>query len=131
MATLPEGPPPRTPRPGRKRGLKLALWAGLAFVVGRSVSGHWPLSVGGRPSLTLPVLDVPAGEGTFRGLLEWVRWANMALETLVSVSSFELALSGIGFAIMAAAVVTLMIGAIGTSAVVGIAMKTLLRSRRI
>ena len=131
MATLPEGPPPGPPRPGRKRGLKLAVWIGLALAAGQAVSGRWPLPGGGIPSLTLPVIDVPAGEGTFRGLLEWVRWASLAFDSLVSGAPFELSLSGIGLAFGAVAVVTLLIGTIGTSALVGVAMRSLLRSRRI
>ena len=131
MATLPEGPPPRTPSPGKKRGLKLAVWAGLAFAVGQSVSGQWPLYGGGRPSLTLPFIDLSSGEGTFRGLLDWVRWANLALETLVTGAPVELSLAGIGFAVVTTTALMFLIGAIGTSAVVGVAMRTLLRTTRI
>ena len=83
------------------------------------------------PSLTLPLIDVPAGESTFRGLLDLVRWASLAFDSLVSGAPFELSLSGIGLAFGAVAVVTLLIGTIGTSALVGVAMRSLLRSRRI
>lgn len=131
MATLPDGPPPRTPRPGRKRGLKLAAWIGLALAAGQTISGRWPLSGGGMPSLTLPVIDVPAGEGTFRGLLDWVRWASLAFDTFVGGAPFGLSLSGIGLALGAVAAATLLVGAIGASAIVAVAMQSLLRSRRI
>jgi hypothetical protein len=107
------------------------MWAGLAFVVGQTASDRWPLSGSELPSLTLPVIDVPAGEGTFRGLLDWIRWANMAFETLVAGGPVELSLSGIAGALAAAAAVTLLIGALGTSAVLGVAMRSLSRSRRI
>jgi anti-sigma factor RsiW len=130
MATLPDGPPPRTPQPGRKRGLKLAVWIGLALATGRAVCDRWPLSGDGVPSLSLPVIDVPAGEGTFRGLLDWVRWAGLAFDALIGGAPFEMSLSGIGTALGAVATVALLIGAIGSSALLAIAMRSFLRSPR-
>ena len=42
----------------------------------------------------------------------------------------ELSLSGIGFGIIAVLAVTVFVGAVGTSALAGLAMRSLLRSRR-
>lgn len=130
MATLPEGPPPRTPAPGRKRGLKLAVWAGLLLALGQAGASRWPLLGSARPSLALPSIDVPAGEGTLNGLLDWVRWAAMAFETLAAGSSFQLSLSGIGLALGATAAASLLVGVVGTSAFVAVATRSLLRSPR-
>lgn len=130
MATLPEGPPPRTPKPGRKRGLKLAVWSGVVLGLVQAMASRWPLAGVGRPSLTLPTLDVPAGEGAWNGLLDWVRWAALAFETLAGGAPFELSLSGIGLALGTTATVSLLIGALGTSAFVIVATRSLLRARR-
>jgi predicted anti-sigma-YlaC factor YlaD len=130
MATLPDGPPPRTPTPGRKRGLKLAAWAGVLFALCQAGASRWPLFGGVWPSLALPTIDVPAGEGTLNGLLEWVRWAAVAFDTLAAGAPFELSLSGIGLAFGATVALSLLVGAVGTSAIVALATRSLLRSSR-
>ena len=130
MATLPDGPPPQLPSPGRKRGLKLAVWAGAILVLGQTLATRWPVLGSARPSLALPSIDVPAGEGTLNGLLDLVRWAAMAFETLAAGSSIQPSLSGIGLAFGAMVAMSLLVGTVGASALVALATRSLLRSPR-
>ena len=130
MATLPEGPPPREPEPRRKRGLKLALWAGFALVAGQIGSGRWPVPEGGWPSISLPSIDVPAGEGALHGLLDWVRWAALAIDALVRGAPLDVSLSAIGLVAFSIAAATLLAGTVGTSALLAVVARSWLGSRR-
>ena len=44
MATLPDGPPPRTRKSRGNRGLKLAALIGVLFSLGQTAAGRWPVA---------------------------------------------------------------------------------------
>lgn len=129
MATLPDGPPPRTPESKHGRGLKLAALVGVLFTLGQTAAGRWPASGGAWPSLALPSIDVPSGGGSFQGILEWVRRAALAVDTLAGGSPFELPLAGMGLTVGATAALTLLIGVAASSALIAVAARSYLRSR--
>ena len=69
------------------------------------------------------------GEGAFRAMVEWASWARLALETFGGGSPLELSVTGIGLAVAAGAAVVVTAGALGASAIVAVATRSLLRSR--
>jgi anti-sigma factor RsiW len=126
MATIPEGPPPRDPAPKRKRGLKLAAWFGVALVLSRAASGHWPLPDGGWPGFALPSVDLPAGADGLQGLLECVRWAALALDAVAGGAPVEISLSVVGLAALVGAAASLLAGTVAASAVVAVVARSLI-----
>jgi len=131
MATLPDGPPPRTRKSKGNRGLKLAAWVGVLVALGQTAAGRWPVVGGAWPSLALPTIDIPVGEGGLQGVFEWVRWAALAVEALAGGVAFELPWSGIGLAVTSTVALTMLIGLVTCSAVMAVATRSYLRSHRV
>jgi hypothetical protein len=131
MATLPEGPPPEDRKTGRNRGIKLAGFAGLLLALGQAAAARLPMGGLERPALALPSVDVPAGDGSYQGVLDLIRWAVLAFETLAGRIPVELALPSLGTVCLAATAVVVVVGVLASSAVVAMAAGSYVRSRRI
>jgi hypothetical protein len=100
------------------------------LALGQTVATRGPLLGGARPSLAVPSIDVPAGDGALGGLLDLMRWAAVAFETLAAGSSFQLSLPGIGLALVGVVSVSVLVGAAGASALVAMATRSLLKPPR-
>ena len=130
MATLPEGPPPEDRKTWRNRGLKLAGFSGLLLALGQAAAARLPMGGLERPALALPSVDHPAGDGAYQGVLDLIRWTVLAFETLAGRIPVELALPSLGTAFLAATVVVVVVGVLGSSAVVAMAAGSYMHSRR-
>ena len=131
MATLPDGPPPRTRRVKRTPGLKLAALVGLLFTLGQTAAGRWPVSGGTWPSLALPNIDTAAGEGPFQGILGCARWVALTIESLAGGAPFEVPMAGIGLVVVTTVALTVLVGIVASSTLVAVATRSYLRSRRV
>ena len=131
MATLPDGPPPPTPRSARKRGLKLAVWIGLALATGLA---HFRSLAPVRHAVrrrsrcrrsTFPAEREPSAASS-------IGCAGRAWPTRRSsaVRPSSCRCPGLGMAFGAVAATTLLVGVIGASALAGVAMRSLRSSSR-
>jgi predicted anti-sigma-YlaC factor YlaD len=130
MATLPEGPPPEDRKTGRNRGFKLAGFAGLLLALGQDAAARLPMGGLERPALALPNVDLPAGDGAYQGVLDLIRWAVLAFETLAGRIPIEVALPSLGTAFLAATAVAAGVALLGSSAAIAMAAGSYVRSRR-
>jgi hypothetical protein len=84
MATLPDGPPPRPARSERRRGLKLAVFAGLVGMLAPLLTRQLGAFGGGSGLLRLPRLEPESLEGALQGLLALARLIVVVLDRLSS-----------------------------------------------
>jgi len=129
MATLPQGPPPGERKGERRRGLRLAGFAGLLGAGALFVSQSLPTGLPGAGGPGLPTLDLESASQSLEGLTGLARLAVMALEAVASLPVDALRLDWAP-ALLAAAVsaTTLAVGA--GSALIALAAGTLVRATR-
>lgn len=129
MATLPQGPPPRPRKDGKRHGLRLAGLAGFLGAGALALSQFLPSGVAGAGRVALPALDFESANRGVEGLAGLSRLALVALE---AVARLPLDLLQIGWApgLLAAAATTAVLMMGTGSAVVALAAGTLARTTR-
>jgi anti-sigma factor RsiW len=129
MATLPQGPPPARSKNERRRGLRLAGFAGFLGASALFLSQFLPSSLPGGARLGLPTLDFEAASQSLEGLAGLARLAAVALETVASLPFDGLRLGASPELLLATASATAV--AVGTgSALIALAAGTLVRATR-
>jgi hypothetical protein len=129
MATLPQGPPPGRRKHEKRRGLRLASFAGFLGAGALFASQFLPSGLPEGARLGLPVLDFDAAGQSVEGLAGLVRLAAVALETVA-----DLPFDALRFVwspeLLVAAVSATAIAAAAGSALIALAAGTLVRTTR-
>ena len=129
MATLPQGPPPGRKKGEKRRGLRLASFAGFLGAGALFVSQFLPSRLPGGARLGLPTLDLEAASQSVEGLAGLVRLAAVALQAAADLPSAALHL-GWSPELLAAAAAAMTVACGAGSALVALAAGTLARATR-
>ena len=129
MATLPQGPPPGRSKGQRRRGLRLASFAGFLGAGVLFASQLLPSRLPAGARLGLPTLDLEAASQSLEGLAGLVRLAAVALESVADLPFDALRLGWSPELLVAAAAATAVAAGAG-SALIALAAGTLARTTR-